>query len=473
MQIINEEQINPCLTSIEIEIEMAEFGSFVTKAYKSAAKQINVPGFRKGKAPRAILKQYVEPQYIADYAAEEFMKKNYEEIIEMSGKKPVAQCSFDIIDCVPDSDSPVTIKLTIPTEPIVKLGDYKGIEVKKYVKEVSDEDIDKNLNELIAQRTKIVPVLDRPVAEGDTLFIETKTKDSEDKPKPERYVVGSGLEDMDKAVIGMEQGDDKDITVNYPADYKEAELAGTAKDINVKIRNIYHNEAPEINDKFIAEMFANAPALPDGGEYPKTVEEFRAYSKEQMQKQLNQQFENMFNTELLNKLVENAAIDFPEALLNQRVSEAINRFANYLKSQNIKVEDYMKAYQLTPQMLTDEFKKQEEFELKKSLVGAEIVKAEDIKATDEEMENAIKEKAEARNSTVEAFKELIDKNENFKLMIEDEIVSKKLMDFIVSNAKVIEEEWDEEKMAAEAMAKQIEEIAEEKKAEETAETKED
>lgn len=464
MQIINEEQVNACLTSIELEIEKAEFEPCVNSAYKTAAKQINVPGFRKGKAPRFMLKQYVEPKYIAEYAAEEFVEKNFDKIIELSGKKPYAQCTFDVVDCDPEGDGPVTIKFNIPTEPVVKLGEYKGIEAKKYVKEVTDEDIEKQLDEIIAQRTKITPVLDRPAAKEDSLFLDVTDTDAEEpKAKPERYVVGKGTKDMDKAVIGMEQGDEKDVTVKYPKSYSDKDLAGQTKNYHIKVRNIYNNVTPELNDEFIAEMFKSAPALPEGEEYPKTVEEFRSYSKKHMQEELNKQFDEMFKSELINKLVECSDIQYPEAMLNQRVQDAINRFSNYLKQSNMKMEDYMKAYQLTPNMMVEEFKKREDIELKKSLVGAELVKAENLKASDEEMEAAIKEKAEQRNSTPEAFKEMVDKNEYFKTMIEDEIVSKKIMDVLIENAKVNEEVWDEEKMMAEQMAQQIEAAAEQKK----------
>lgn len=461
MKIINTEQVNPCLTSIEIEIEKADFEQFITKAYKSAAKQINVPGFRKGKAPRMILKQYVEPKYIAEYASEEFVQKNFDEIIKLSEKTPFAQCSFDVIDCDPESDGPITIKFNIPTEPVVKLGEYKGVEVKKYIKEVSDEDIQKQIDEIVLQRTRISPVLDRPAAKGDNTFIDINdTNDPESKPKMERHIIGDGPRDMDKAITGMEIGDEKDVTVSYPKSYKNKDLAGQSKDYHIKLRNIYHNVAPEVNDDFVVEMFKNAPALPEGEEYPKTLEEFRAYSKTKMQEQLNNQFDDMFKNELLNKIVENAEINYPEGMLNQRVSDSINRFRSYLASNNMKMEDYMKAYQITPEMLLEDFKKREDIELKRGLIGAEIIKAEAIKATEEEMETAIKEKAELRKSTVEAFKELIEKNPQFKTMIEDEIVSKKFMEFIEANAKINEEVWDEEKIMAEQMAKEIEDKVE-------------
>ena len=467
MQVIKEEQVKPCLTSIEVEITTEEFKSALNAAYKSAAKQINVPGFRKGKAPKMILKNYVEPKYIGEYAAETFIEKNFDQLIELSNKKAFAQVTYELID-FNDADESATIKLNIPTEPIVKLGDYKGVEVTKYVKEVSDDDVKQQLDEFVLQRTKITPILDRPCAKGDNLFIDKKDNDDpEAKSKPERYIIGEGTKDMDKALIGMEQGDETDVTVKYPKSYSDKELAGQTKNYHVKVRNIYCNVAPEVNDEFIQSIFANAPALPEGEEYPKTLEEYNKFAKTKMQEQLNKQFDDMFKNELMNKIIENASIDYPEAMLDQRVKQSFNQFSNYLKNNKMKMEDYMKAYQLTPDMMVEEFKTREEYEIKKGLIAAEIIKAENLKATEEETEAKIKEKAEARNSTVEAFKEMVDKNEYFKTMIEDEIVSKKFMDFIETNATVKEETWDEEKMMAEQMAKQIENNTE--KAEETKE----
>lgn len=468
MKIVNEDMTGKCLTVIEFEAERSEFAPFIDKAFKSAAKQINVPGFRKGKAPKFMLKQYVEPKYIAEYAAEEFVEKNFDSIIEMSGKKPVAQCTFDVVDCDIDSEEPVTLKFSIPTEPVVKLGDYKNIEVRKYVKTVTDEDIEKQIEEIKLQQTKITPVLDRACQNEDNLFIDLTDKDEEDaKAKPKRYIIGrgDGPAEMDEAFIGMEQGDEKDITVTYAADFKDEELAGKTKNYHIRVRNIYHNETPDFNDEFIADMFKNAPALPEGEEYPKTVDEYRAFAKTKMQDEMNKQFDSMYKNEIITKLVECCDIEFPDAMIDQRVKDSFANFSNYIKQNNMKVEDYMKIYQLTPQMMADEFKKRETLELQKSLAGAELVKAENLKATEEEFDALIKEKAEARKSTPEAFKEMVDKNEYFKTMLEDEIVSKKLMDFLVSNAKITEEEWDEEKMMAEQMAKQIEETAETEKTE--------
>ncbi|MBQ7257813.1 MAG: trigger factor [Abditibacteriota bacterium] len=466
MTIINTEEFNEkCLTNIEIEISSEEFESSVKAAYKSAAKQINIPGFRKGKAPKFILKQYVEPKYIGEYAAEQFIEKNFDKIIELSGKKPFAQCSFDVID-YNDEEGTATIKFIIPTEPQVTLGDYKGIEVKKYHKDVTDEDVKAQLDEFILQKTRISPVLDRPCEKGDNVFADVKDNDDEeDKPKPQRFVLGEGIEDIDNAIIGMEQGDEKDVIASYPADYEDEKLAGKTKNYHIRVRTIYHNVPPEINEEFFAELFKGAPALPEGKEYPKNMDEYNVYAKEEMQKHFDKQFEDMFKDELLKKIVDNATVYYPDAIIDQRTKESFERFSNYVKGQGMKVEDYMKAYQLTPDMMVKEFRSREEAELKRSLVGSEIIKAEDIKATEEEIEASLKEKAEARNSTLEAFKEMVEKNSYYKTMIEDEIVSKKFMDFIIENAVVTEEEFDEEKAIAEQMANQIEENTEKEETE--------
>lgn len=454
MQIIKEEQVNPCLTTIEIEILRSEFEPSIDVAYKEASKKVNVPGFRKGKAPRFMLQSLLEPQYVVEIAAENFVSKNFDKIIEVADKKPFAQVTFDVLDAnLSDKDANITMKFNIPLEPVVTLGDYKGIEVTKYTKEVSDEDIEKQLEEIIAQQTKISPILDRPVAEGDTLFIEQKDLESEEPGKPARYIVGQGVADMDKALIGMEQGDDKDVVVSYPADYADAELAGKTKNYNVKVKNIYNNITPTLDDEFVVNMFANAP---EGTEYPKTVEELKEYSKKNMQEQLNKNFEDMFKNSLLEKIVANSEIFFPEAIIESRVKDRIQQFTNYLKQNNMDISSYMQMYGLTPDMMIEEFKKTEEVELKRSLAGSEIIKAEDIKATEEEIEESIAKKAESRNSTPEAFKEMMAKNQYFSNMIEDEIISKKLMDFIIENAKITEEIFDEAKMASDQLAEAVE-----------------
>lgn len=452
MQIINQEQVNPCLTSYEVEITKAEFNSSIDKAYKEIAKEVKIDGFRKGKAPRVFLQNIykIDSEPVVETASESYVSDHFDEIVKMFEKEPYGQVSYDVVSSdLSGEDGNIVIKFNVPGEPIVTLGEYKGIELTKYVKTVSDEDIQGEIDNLVARQTKVEPVLDRSIAEDDTVFVELVDTLDADVVSTETFIVDGKLPEVDSVLIGMELGDDKsDVSIAFPDDYINPSLAGKSGVYNLKIKNIYSSNQPEVNDEWVVEIFKDAPVE----EPVDTVEKLKAYMRDNMQKQIDSSFDNMFKNSLLDKIVELSTIEYPEAMLEPRIKGKFEQFSNYLKQQNMKIDDYMKLYQITPEMMYNEFKQTEDVSLRRTLVGAKIVEVEGLEPTEEEIKDAIVKKAEEKNSTYEAFKEMVDKNPYFEGMVKDEIVNVKFMDFLIANAKVTEEEYDETKMTADKLS---------------------
>ena len=458
MKIINKEQVNSCLTSYEVEITKKTFEPSIDKAYKEIAKEVKIDGFRKGKAPRIILQNLykIDSQPILETASEDFVGKNFDNIIKLFEKEPYGQVSYDIISSdLISEDGNIVIKFNVPGEPIVELGDYKGIDVTKYSKTVTDEEVDKEIELLVSKQTKVEPVLDRGIASGDTVFVEM-TESGSDTTTTETFIIDGKSARIDKIFIDMEQGDDKkEVKFTFPKEYINPKFAGTSGVFDIKIKNIYNSNEPEVNDEWVKEMFKDAPTP----EPIDTVLGLKDYMKKNMQEQINSSFDNMFKNSILDKIVENASVEYPEAMLEQRIKSKFEQFSNYLKQQNMKMEDYMKMYQLTPEMMYNEFKQTEDVSLRRTLVGAKIVELEKMEPTEEEINAEIAKKAEERNSTFEAFKEMVEKNPYFDGMIKEEIVNVKFMNFLIENANITEEEYDETK----TLTENVEKIAEEPK----------
>ncbi|MBP5274581.1 MAG: trigger factor [Abditibacteriota bacterium] len=472
MKVINTEQVNACLTAYEVEIEKSEFDKALSAAYREISKEIRLDGFRKGKAPRALLEKIynVDQDPVPGMAAEHFVKDNFDALKALFDKEPYAQVSYDVESSDIASSGIITIKFNVPGEPVVSLGEYKGIEADRFVKTVSDEDVQSEIDNMVARQTKVEPVLDRPVGDDDTVFVEFLNKEDETKNSTESFVIDGKIPANDEILKGMEIGDTKDgVSLYFDEGYYNKELAGTTGTFDIRIKTVYHTNKPEVTDEWVAESFKDAP----DDHKVETVEQLRKTMRENMQKQLDNEFENMFQTALIDKVVENASIEFPEAMLEPRIENRFRGFADYLKQQNMKVEDYMKMYQLTPEMMYEEFKKTEEVNLRRSLAAGKIIEEEKLDPTEEEIDAAVAKKAEERKSTFEAFKEMCDKNEYMMNLIKDEIVNKKFMDFLKENAKINEKDWDKyqaDKAAEEAALAAAQREAE-KKAEEKTEEK--
>ncbi|MBR4749590.1 MAG: trigger factor [Abditibacteriota bacterium] len=454
MKVINTEQVNACMTVYEVEIEKSEFDKALNAAYKDISKEIRLDGFRKGKAPRALLEKIyaVDQDPVPGMAAEHFVKDNFDAVKALFEKEPYAQVSYDVESSDIASAGIITIKFSVPGEPVVELGAYKGLEVDRYTKTVTDDEVQSEIDNLVARQTRVEPVLDRPIAEDDTVFVEFLNKEDETKNSTESFVTDGKIPANDEVLKGMEIGDTRDGAVlSFDEDYYNKELAGTTGTFDIRIKTVYHTNKPEVTDEWVAETFKDAPF----DEKPDTVDKMKELMRTNMQKQLDSQFENMFHTALIDKVVENASIEYPEAMLEPRIEQRFRGFSDYLKQQNMKVDDYMKMYQLTPEMMYEEFKNTEDVNLKRSLAAGRIVETEKLEPTEEEINEAIGKKAEERKSTFEAFKEMCDKNEFMLNMIKDELVNEKFVRFLSDNAVVTEKDWDAyqaEKAAEEAAA---------------------
>lgn len=365
---------------LEIEVDAATFEAAVAKAYKKNISKLNVPGFRKGKAPRHLVeKLYGEGVFYED-AMNDIYPSALDEAIKESGYEYVED-HIDL-DVVSVGKEGLVFKAIITVKPEVKLGQYKGIEASKTVAEVTDEQVDGELTKLQERNSRMVSVDDRAAADGDTVVFDFEGFVDEvafEGGKAEKYslVLGSGqfIPGFEEQIVGKSIDEEFDVNVTFPEDYQAEELAGKAAVFKCKLHEIKVKELPELNDDFAK----------DCSEFD-TLDELKADIRDRLTKAAEKAAEDAFETALLDKLAAGIEAEIPEAMINNRIKDHIRDFEYRLQSQGLNLETYLQYTGMDMESFREGFREQAERQVKVRLALEAVVKAEAIEVTDEELE---------------------------------------------------------------------------------------
>jgi trigger factor len=447
MQINKHETENPCEIILEITVEAERVGKAVDQAYKNASKQINVPGFRKGKAPRAILQNLIDKSYLKEEVVDILMEKVYAEALDKAAIEPYAIGELQEVEWDMDNlNGEMVVKVKVPLPPVVELGEYKGIDAEKKIYKVKEEDIDAEINKMLESRAAMSQLYDREVQNGDMVLAEmTRTDDEVGETHKEFVKVGENLPDFDNGLIGMNIDDEKEISVSFPEDAANEEMKGKTIVWKVKVLEIHQRELPELNDKWVKDLFAK-PAE-EGEEpiidetMPTTVEALKAKMREGMEKSVVDVSKSTLENEIFQKVVDNSTIHFPQVMLTTSVRERLNELAENLKKRKLTIEDYIDYKKTTKEALAEEYEKEEEQAIKGSLVFHKLLEAEEeaIKIEDTDVEQEIKEMAEKQNVPEATIQAYIDSTNSIQ-SIRSKIQQKKLLEFLVASSNIKEVE---------------------------------
>ncbi len=408
-----------------VEISPEAFEEALQKAYMNARKKIQVPGFRKGKAPRKLIEKTFGENVFYEDAVNLLYAPEADAAIKESGLELVTRPDVEITSC--DKATGVTMKITVITKPEVEVKDYKGIEVEKTVKTVTDEDIEKELKKLQDKAMRLVTVDDRAAETGDTVTIDFEGfKDGEafDGGKAEDFELelGSGqfIPGFEDAIAGHSAGEQFEINVTFPEEYQVADLAGSPAVFKINLKAISKKEYPEIDDDLISETT----------EFD-TVDDFKADAKKKLEEANEKQADNEVESALLEKLVENMTAEIPEVMYENRADEMVNELAQRLRPQGISIEMYMQYTGQTAEQLKAAYMEQATKQVKLRLALEQVVKNEDIKAADEDVAKEIESIAEANKLTVDQVKMYITEEDVAK-----DIAVGKAVEFIKENAVI-------------------------------------
>ncbi|MBR5806520.1 MAG: trigger factor [Oscillospiraceae bacterium] len=425
MEIIRNEKVAENTVELEFKVSAEEFEKALTAAFRKANKEITVPGFRKGKAPRNVVEKMFGQEIFFNDAIDEILPQAYEDAVKEAGLVVVARPELDIPTCTREDG--FTVKATLTTYPEVKLGQYKGLKVEKTVIPVSDELIEAELMNLQDRNARLVSVSDRAAQLDDTANIDFEgfadgVAFEGGKGEGFDLLLGSGqfIPGFEEQIVGHVVGDEFDVEVTFPTEYHAEDLAGKPAVFKTKLNEIKVKELPAIDDEFAKDV----------SEFD-TLEELKANIKEVKGEEADRAAELDMENKLVSQVVEGMEANIPEAMYETRVDDMVNDFANRLSQQGLSIELYLQYTQMDMESFRKTFREQAEEQVKIRLALEAVVKAEGITASDEEYEEELMKAATAYNFPLPELRKMIPVEE-----VKHDLAVQKAIDFIKTNAEI-------------------------------------
>ncbi len=428
MKLLKNETIEKNRVKLTIEIEKAAFDEAVMKAYKKNVKSIAIPGFRKGKAPKAIIERYYGEGVFYEDAVNFVCPDAYEFAVKEAGIEPVDRPEIDIETIGEGKDLVITAEVTV--KPEVKLGDYMGVSAEKKNYKTKVADVDAQIKEVQNKNARMIDIDDRAVKKGDFTvidfegFVDGVTFEG-GKAENHNLEIGSGqfIPGFEDQLVGAKIGEEKEINVTFPEEYHAEELKGKPAVFKVTVKSIQQKELPELNDEFAKDV----------SEFD-TFEEYKQDVKDKLDKANAERTAAEYEGNVIKVVTDNAEVDIPQCMIDAKVEDLIRDFGYRLSSQGLSLDQYMKFTGTTVDTFKEQFAEQAKEQVKTALVLGEIAKLEKVEVTDEDVENEFKRMAELYGMEVDKLKEYINDGEQESL--KEELKVKKAVDKIVGAAKV-------------------------------------
>ncbi|MCH1981010.1 trigger factor [Ruminococcus sp. OA3] len=395
------ENLEKNMAKLTIEVSAEELEKAIQGAYLKQKSKINMPGFRKGKAPRAMVEKMYGVGIFYEDAANALIPEAYSKAVDESGLDIVSQPSVDVVQL--ESGKPFVFTAEVAVKPEVTLGEYKGLEVPKAELEVSEEDIAAELKKEQEANSRIVDVDDRAVENGDTVKLDFEGfVDGEafagGKGDDYPLVIGSNsfIPGFEEQLIGVKIGEPVDVNVTFPEEYQAEELAGKPAVFKCRVNKIEMKELPELDDDFAKDV----------SEFD-TLEEYKADIKENLTKKKAEDAKRAKEDAAVGKAVENAQMEIPEPMLENQVNQMIDDFARRMQAQGLSMEQYVQITGSTPDMMKEQMKPQAMQRIQSRLVLEKIAEVENIQIADERLDEEIAKMAEMYKMEADKLKELM------------------------------------------------------------------
>lgn len=420
------EKLEKNMAKLTIEASAEEFEGAIQKAYLKNRDKISVQGFRKGKAPRALIEKMYGASIFYEDAANELIPGAYEKAALESGLEIVSRPEIDIVQVEKGKEFIFTAEVAL--KPEVTLGQYKGIEVEKKEAEVTEEEVLAKIDKEREQNSRTITVEDRPVQDGDTAIIDFEgfvDGKAFEGGKGENYslVIGSHsfIDTFEEQLIGKNVGDFVDVNVTFPEQYQAEELAGKPALFRVKINEIKVKELPALDDDFAQDVSEFDTLV----EYKASIE---TTIKEGKEKELKTAKEN----EVIDKIIEGSTMDIPEPMVAAQVNQMAEDFAQRIQYQGLSLEQYFQFTGMDAKKFMESLQPQAVKRIQSRLVLEAIVNAESIDVTEEELEKELTDMAAMYQMEADKLKELIGEKE--KEQIKKDVAVQKAVDFVVAQA---------------------------------------
>ena len=431
MNLVKSEKLEKNQHELQFSIDAASFNGAIAKAYKREAGKYNIPGFRKGKAPRHMIEKMYGEDVFQYSAVNDLFPAEYDKAVEASGIEPVDRPEVDIVSM--NTEDGVVLKAVVTVKPEMKVGNYIGLKAEKAANTVEDAAVDAEVNRLRERNARLV-AREGKAQDGDITDIDFEgfvDGEAFDGGKGEHFslTLGSGqfIPGFEEQIVGHEAGEEFDVNVTFPEDYHAKELAGKAAVFKVKLNEVQYKELPVADDEFAKDV----------SEYD-TLDEFKASIRKNMEEAAEKQAELEVENALVDQLVATLEGDIPPVMIETRIDEMVRDFDYRLSQQGLRLADYLKYIGGDEAKFREGFKEQAEKQVKMRLALEAVAKAENIEASEEDFENEVKRIADTYKMEVEKVRSIIPVAE-----VKKDLAVNKAIDFIKSKAEITAKKAEE------------------------------
>lgn len=414
------------MVKLVIETTAEEFEAGLNTAYNKNKNKISVPGFRKGKAPRKMIEKLYGKEIFFEDAANAIIPDAYAKAAMECELEIVSQPKIDVVQLEAGKDFIFSAEVAV--KPEVELGTYKGVEVAKTDISVTDEDVDAEIKKVQEQNSRTVTVEDRAVKDGDITVIDFEgfvDGVAFEGGKGENYPLTIGshsfIDNFEEQLVGMNVGDEKEISVTFPEEYHAEALKGKPATFKVAVKELKEKQLPELDDDFAQDV----------SDFD-TLAEYKEDLKKKLTERKEAEAKSKKETEVIDKIVESSKMDIPQAMIDTQVTRMAEDFAQRLQQQGLSIEQYFQYTGLTADAILAQMKPEAEKRIKNSLVLEAIAKAENIEVADEEFEGELKKMADMYKMELDKIKDFMGDAEAKQM--KDDIAVQKAVELVVSAA---------------------------------------
>ncbi len=414
---------------LEVEVEEERLDQALHQAYRKVVRQVNIPGFRRGKAPRKIVERFVGKGVLLEEALDSLLPEAYLQALKETRLDPIDQPEVEILHL--EEGEPLRFKATVEVKPEVTLGQYKELGIERKPVKVTDEEIDSEIEALRERNSELVSLgEDVPAEEGHYVIIDYEgTVEGDPNPVDQAegfpLLLGSGLflKGFDEKLVGAKAGEEREIEITYPPDYPNEELAGKQAKFHVKVKEVKKRELPELNDDFARQV----------SEFD-TLQELRNHISNKLKEVFEVRARREYEEKVIAAVVENAKVDIPKTLVDRRINRMIERMRANFEDQSLSLEDYLKSQGKDLEALREELRPNAEKSVKKDLVLEAVAAKEGIEASTEEVNTELERLAQLYDQPLEKVRELFTTRGALDNIRED-IRLRKTVEFLVKGAQ--------------------------------------
>lgn len=423
------EKLEKNMAKLTVEVTAEKFEEAMKASYNKNKNRFNVPGFRKGKIPQAVIEKMYGPEAFYEDAANHAIDASYAEAMKESELDIVSRPEVDLVQM--EKGKTFIYTATVATKPEVVLGDYKGVEVERAAAVVTEEDVESELKKVQEQNSRLLTVEDRPVQDGDqtvidfTGFMDGKLFDG-GKGTDYSLTIGSHsfIDTFEEQLIGKSIGEESEINVTFPTEYHAADLAGKPAMFKVTVKEIKVKELPELSDEFAGEV----------SEFD-TLDEYKDDIKAKLLEKKQKDAATDNENRVIDKVVAGAKMEIPDAMAEDQLRSMVQDYSRRMQSQGMSLEQYMQYTGMTMEQMQDQMRPQALRRIQTRLVLEAVVKAEGIEVTDEAVQKELAVMAANYQMKIEDLDGIMGETE--KARMKEDLAVQEAVDFLVAEAKLV------------------------------------